>query len=104
MFTALRDKSDADVKTIVEELAKQSHAKGTVNQKIADYYNAPSNTAELDKLGLAPEDPTSTPSRRSKTHKELAQRWANGSPHRHAASAWACRLTSPTPASCTSPA
>ena len=80
VFTALRDKSDADVKTIVEELAKQSHAKGTVNQKIADYYNAFTNTAELDKLGLAPVKTHLDAISAIKTHKELAQRLGQWQP------------------------
>jgi putative endopeptidase len=54
VFTALRDKSDADVKAIVEELAAEAQAAGSVNQKIADFFKAYTDLDALDRLGLAP--------------------------------------------------
>ena len=53
-FIKLRDQSDERVKGIVEALAQQKHAEGSVDQKIGDFYAAYMDTAAIDKAGLAP--------------------------------------------------
>jgi putative endopeptidase len=53
-FIQLRDLSDERVKTIVDALAAKQHAPGTVDAKIADFYNSYMDTAAIDKAGLAP--------------------------------------------------
>jgi len=56
-FIKLRDLSDERVKGIVEALAQQKHAEGSVDQKIGDFYAAYMDTAAIDKAGLAPLKP-----------------------------------------------
>ncbi len=53
-FVQLRDLSDERVKGIVEELAKATHAKGTVEQKIGDYFKSYIDTDAIDRAGTAP--------------------------------------------------
>ena len=53
-FIKLRDQSDERVKGIVEALAQQKHAEGSVDQKIGDFYAAYMDTAAIDKAGLTP--------------------------------------------------
>lgn len=53
-FDILRDKSDRDQRAIIEEVAASGGAPGTVQQKIADYYNAYLNQDAIDALGIAP--------------------------------------------------
>ncbi len=53
-FTQLADLSDQRVKAIVDDLAKTQQPAGSVNQKIADYYNAYMDTTAIDQAGLAP--------------------------------------------------
>ncbi|MCV2370076.1 M13 family metallopeptidase [Roseateles oligotrophus] len=53
-FYQLRDLSDQRVRMIVESLAAKPQAKGSVEQKIADFYGSYSNLAAIDKAGLTP--------------------------------------------------
>jgi putative endopeptidase len=53
----MRDRSDARVRQIVEDLAKAKHAPGSIEQKIGDYYAAFMDEAAIDKAGLAPVKP-----------------------------------------------
>jgi putative endopeptidase len=53
-FIALDDLSKEQVKSVIDDLAAQKQAAGSVNQKIGDYYNAYMDTAAIDKAGLAP--------------------------------------------------
>ncbi len=39
-FDALRDKSEADVRATIEEIAKLQHEPGSAGQKVGDFYNA----------------------------------------------------------------
>jgi putative endopeptidase len=57
MFDALREESDANVHTILEEQTKAKAAKGTNGQKISDYYATYLDTAAIDKKGFAPAKP-----------------------------------------------
>lgn len=56
-FIQLRDKSDREVRAIVERLAAGQHAAGSVEQKVGDYYRAYTDLAALERLGLAPLQP-----------------------------------------------
>ncbi|MEZ5996671.1 MAG: M13 family metallopeptidase [Hyphomonadaceae bacterium] len=56
-FDMLREKSDQDVRTIVEEVALAGGAPGSDLQKIADFYNAFLNQDAIDAAGLAPVQP-----------------------------------------------
>ncbi len=56
-FDILRDKADRDQRTIIEEVALAGGASGSVQQKIADYYNSYLNQDQIDARGLAPLQP-----------------------------------------------
>src|SRR5205085_2733427 len=56
-FIILRDLSDKRVREIVDELAARPQPAGTVDAKIADFYNAYMDTAAMDKAGVAPMKP-----------------------------------------------
>jgi len=58
VFVQLRDRSDEQVKAIVEGLAAQPQKAGTNGQKIADFYRAYVDVAAIDQAGLAPVDAT----------------------------------------------
>ncbi|MGV6852058.1 MAG: M13 family metallopeptidase [bacterium] len=54
-FISLRDKSDEDVNTIIEDLAKQTDlAQGSDEQKVADLFRSYMDTETLEKLGTNP--------------------------------------------------
>ncbi len=53
----LRDRADARVKTLVEALATQTAAAGSVEEKIGNFYRSYLDTAAIDKGGLAPVEP-----------------------------------------------
>ena len=72
-FDKLRAKSEDDVRALVEDLAKTQHAAGTVEQKIADYYNSFLDEAAIEAKGLAPAKPVLEAIAAAKTHEELAR-------------------------------
>jgi putative endopeptidase len=53
-FDLLREKSDNDVRTIIEEVALAGGAPGSIQQKVADFYNSFLNQDAIDAAGLAP--------------------------------------------------
>ena len=53
-FDMLREKSDNDQRVIIEEVALAGGQPGTIQQKIADYYNSFLNQAAIDAAGMAP--------------------------------------------------
>ena len=53
-FDMLLDKSQADLRTIIEEAAKAPGAPGSDRQKIGDFYTSFMNEARIESLGLAP--------------------------------------------------
>jgi putative endopeptidase len=53
-FDMLLDKSQADLRTIIEDAAKAPGAPGTESQKIGDFYTSFMNDARADQLGAAP--------------------------------------------------
>ena len=52
-FTILSDKSEARVKTIIEELAAAASDVATLEGKVAAFYNAFLNTAAIENAGLS---------------------------------------------------
>jgi putative endopeptidase len=56
-FDALGDKSEADVKTVVESLAATTPAAGTTAAKVGDMYASWMDEAAIDARGLAPLQP-----------------------------------------------
>ncbi|MBB5205259.1 putative endopeptidase [Inhella inkyongensis] len=56
-FIQLRDQSDREVREIVQRLAAQAQAPGSVAEKVALYYQAYTDTAAIDAGGLAPVQP-----------------------------------------------
>jgi len=53
-FDILREKSDRDQRVIIEEVALAGGAPGTIQQKIADYYNSFLNHDAIDARGTEP--------------------------------------------------
>ena len=53
-FNVLRDRSDDNVKIIIEEAAAKNAAKGSEEQKIGDFYAAFMDTETIEAKGLAP--------------------------------------------------
>jgi endothelin-converting enzyme/putative endopeptidase len=56
-YGKLQDENLAQLRTILEEAAKAGAPKGTVTQKIGDYYASCMDEAAIDKLGAAPLTP-----------------------------------------------
>ena len=69
-FDILRDKSDRDVRTIIEEAALAGGAPGSNQQKIGDFYNAYLNQDAIDAAGLAPIQPEIAQINALRTHEE----------------------------------
>lgn len=72
-FDMLRDKSDRDQRVIIEEVALAGGAPGSVQQKIADFYNAFLNQDAIDALGLAPVQPEIDQINALRTHEQVAR-------------------------------
>jgi len=69
-FDILRDSSDRNVRTIIEEVALSGGAPGSNQQKIGDYYNSYLNQDAIDALGLAPIQPEIAQINALRTHEE----------------------------------
>jgi putative endopeptidase len=54
VFDALRDKSESDVRTLLDELARTPAAAGSVQQKVADLYKAWMDEAAIEARGIEP--------------------------------------------------
>ena len=54
MFDALRDKAEADVRALVDELGRTPAPAGTVRQKVADLYASWMDEARIEARGLEP--------------------------------------------------
>jgi putative endopeptidase len=72
-FIQLRDKSDREVRAIVERLAGQQHKGGSVEQKIGDYYKTYTDLAALDALGVKPVQPLLAEVDALKTPRDLSR-------------------------------
>jgi putative endopeptidase len=69
-FDILRDKSDRDVRTIIEESALAGGAPGSNQQKIGDFYNSYLNQDAIDALGIAPIQPEIAQINALRTHEQ----------------------------------
>ncbi len=69
-FDMLREKSDRDVRTIIEEVALAGGAPGSIQQKIADFYNSFLNQDAIDARGLAPIQPELDAINALRTHEQ----------------------------------
>jgi putative endopeptidase len=54
VFDALRDKSEVDVRTLLDELAANPPATGSVQQKVADLYGSWMDEAAIEARGIEP--------------------------------------------------
>lgn len=52
-FDQLRAKSETDVKAIIDDLASKTHAAGSIEQKIGDFWKAYMNTDAMNAKGVA---------------------------------------------------
>lgn len=57
MFDQLRLDAEGDIRAIVEELAAQNAAQGSLEQKVGDFFGSWMNVDALDELGAAPLQP-----------------------------------------------
>ncbi|OQW58341.1 MAG: hypothetical protein A4S17_11830 [Proteobacteria bacterium HN_bin10] len=69
-FDMLREKADQDVRVIIEEVALAGGAPGSIQQKIADYYNTFLNQDAIDAAGLAPIQPEIAQITAIRTHED----------------------------------
>ena len=72
-FDILRDKADRDQRAIIEEVAATGGAPGSVQQKVADYYNSFLNQDAIDALGLAPVQPEIDEINAARTHEDIVR-------------------------------
>ena len=56
-FDLLADTSEAQVKILFKEIASKKQEKGSIGQKIADFYNVGMDSAKIEANGLAPVQP-----------------------------------------------
>ena len=54
MFQVIPNETLQRLKNINEELGKTSHANGSAEQKIGDFWKAANDTAKVEELGIAP--------------------------------------------------
>lgn len=69
-FDMLREKSDNDVRAIIEAVALAGGAPGSIQQKIADYYNSFLAQDAIDAASLAPMQPELDAIAALRTHEE----------------------------------
>jgi putative endopeptidase len=56
-FDLLADSSEVQVQKLISEIASAKHEKGSVGQKIADFYNTGMDTIKIESDGLSPIQP-----------------------------------------------
>lgn len=71
-FNILAAKSEVDIKEIVEGVAKRTNPKGSIEQKVADFYNSYLDTSKIDALGMAPFEADLARIANLKTHEAYA--------------------------------
>lgn len=80
-FDVLGENNKKQLKDLVEKLAAQKHAEGSIEQKIADFYNSGMNNAQLQKQGADPIQPELqiiANLKRSQLSQQLGAMAANG--------------------------
>jgi putative endopeptidase len=73
MFDQLREEADANVRKILEEKVREKPAKGTKEQKVADFYATYLDTATIDKKGFEPAKPALDAIAAAKNHNDIAK-------------------------------
>lgn len=72
MFDVLRAKSETDVKTIIDDLAKKKNAAGSVEQKIGDFWRTYMDVDAIDKIGISSIQSELDAINNAKTHEDIA--------------------------------
>jgi putative endopeptidase len=72
-FNILAAKAEEDVKNLVTEVASRRNAPGSVEQKVADFYNSYLDTKTIDGLGLQPFQADLDRIAALRTHEETAR-------------------------------
>lgn len=70
-FTVLSDRSDQRVRTIINDLSSREPAKGSIEQKISDYYLSYMDVETLNELGISPLLPGLTTLDQIETREQL---------------------------------
>ena len=71
-FDQLAAKAEADVRAIIDELAAKTSAKGSIEQKIGDFYRSFMDTTAIDAAGIAPLQAELDLIAAAKTHDDIA--------------------------------
>ena len=71
-FLILRANAEQDVKAIVEEVSRQANKRGSIEQKIADFYGSYLDTAASEKAGLVPILDDLAAISAAKSHEDIA--------------------------------
>ncbi|MEQ1753689.1 MAG: M13 family metallopeptidase [Micropepsaceae bacterium] len=71
-FNMLSAKSEQDVKNLVDDVSSRAQAKGSPEQKVADYYASYLDTKKIDALGLKPFEADLAQIAALKTHEDVA--------------------------------
>jgi predicted metalloendopeptidase len=72
-FNILAAKSEEDIKNIIEETARRNNPKGSIEQKVADFYNSYLDTAKIDALGMKPFEADLARIATLKTHEDVVR-------------------------------
>src|ERR1700722_9719050 len=72
-YGKLEDENRAQLRTILEEAAKNSAARNSVNQKIGDYYSSCMDESAIEKLGTKPLQPELDRIARLKSKRDFAE-------------------------------
>lgn len=72
-FVELRDSNRAHLKLILETAAASDAAKGTIQQKVGDFYTSGMDTTAINALGYAPVKPTLQKIEQIKTEEDIAR-------------------------------
>lgn len=73
VFDELRAKSEKDVKAIIDDLSSKKAAKGTIEQKIGDFWRAYMNTDLINSKGVAPLKPELASIDAAQSHEDIAK-------------------------------
>lgn len=77
MFTVLHDQSVKQVKAIIQDMAKEKAAAGSVEQKIGDLYAAYMDQDQIEENGLKPVQADLATIKALKTHSDIAAAMGN---------------------------
>lgn len=69
----VREKAEADVKAILDDLVQRPRPPGSVEQKIADFYTAYLDTAAIETAGLGPIQASLAEIAGAGSHEEIAR-------------------------------